>query len=333
MSETKTVILIGGTSYVASSLIRALSGGGYRQLVVTRRPRIAQMLLGDLLDQIEVVSADEAIERAAGTRPTTVNFAYVKNAAKHKVYPATRALIESIDRVATATFADRIIHMSTVAVFGYRFAQRPQPVPVRWQPGDGHTDLKIFAEHALARAASHAGYRLAIVRLGNVIGPGANPWTAGIAFSMLENKPLGQAGHLGYSNATYVKNIASYTQHLDAPVPALETFGTYHHLAEFSAHSWKEICDRMAQVIGASDLIEAPEGSAAGTYWLARPREMVAGVYRGPVGNRIRAAMASRGDLPWLDSLVGRMKEPVQLESPPVAEYEQAQFRCDRKPD
>jgi nucleoside-diphosphate-sugar epimerase len=334
MAETRpTIFLVGGTSHVAGALIRELSHGNYRVLVVTRRPRIAEILLGDLQCNAEVVSMEQAAKVAPSDASTVVNFAYVKSAPKHKVYPATRRLMESVKRLAVDVRATRLIHTSTIAVFGYEFSETPRPIAVPWRPGDGYTDLKIYAEHALARsAATNANYSLAIVRLGNVIGPGANPWTAGIAQSMLEGKPVGRVGRIGFSNATYTKNIASYIRSLiDAPAHSLQEFGTYHHLAEFSNHSWNEIFDKMGSAIGSYTLVNTTDhDGSSGEHWLPNAKEsakeIVRRVYRSPVGNRVRAAFSFTDRLPFLDHLVGRIKEPAGLEPPAVSAGEQQQF-------
>src|SRR5262249_33444646 len=139
---TGSVILVGGTSYVAQGVIRALAPGDRRILAVTRRPAIARILLADVLERVEPVTAEDGIERAAGSPCVVVNLAYVATAPKHQLYPQTHRLIESVERIAVATGSSRLIHTSTVAVFGYTFQRPPQPVRASWRPGDGYTDLK-----------------------------------------------------------------------------------------------------------------------------------------------------------------------------------------------
>src|SRR5262249_9618562 len=139
-----------------------------------------------------------------------VNLAYARDASPFEVYPATRRLMHLVDRTREATGASRLIHISTLAVFGYRFERPPWPLAVKWRPADPYIESKIYAERLLLRAAARGSDDLAIVRLGNVIGPAAPIWIASLAQRILEARPVGYTSGLGYANATSIDNVGSY---------------------------------------------------------------------------------------------------------------------------
>lgn len=287
------VVVFGGTSYVGQRTVKALVDAGYHVDAVVRRPSIARILLGDLGDQIGLVSAD-AIERTPGRGArAVVNLAYARDAAAYEAYRQTRNLIRKVQEAARASRGERIIHISTQAVFGYNFERRPAPAEVHWWPAaDPYVETKVYAEQLLAKASRHGGYDLAIVRLGNVIGPAAPNWVASLAQRMLDGKAVGYESRLGYANATYVDNVASYVCELVRRPPAdLNEFGVYHHLAEFSAHSWREILDCIAGAVGNRYVLVDRGEDGGGSPAASIARAMLASLYRGRAGGYARAVM------------------------------------------
>jgi 2-alkyl-3-oxoalkanoate reductase len=73
---------------------------------------------------------------------------------------------------------DRVLHLSSVVVYGDRFprgSRRDEDAPTA-PTGGPYTDTKIAAEHAALASASERRSDLTIVRPGDVYGAGSIPW-------------------------------------------------------------------------------------------------------------------------------------------------------------
>jgi nucleoside-diphosphate-sugar epimerase len=243
------VVVFGASSYVGGHAIRVMVERGHRVVAVARRPEMARILLPDETENLAIGTVEDARRLIRDKPCTIVNFAYVKNPDPGRMYRGNRELLRSI--ASAAPGCRRLIQISTMAVFGFRFSEPPKPERVRQPPPEAYGESKVHFEHQLERLAQKLPCELAIVRLGNVIGPGSPAWVAGIAQRLLEVKPLAYAGEEGFSNATHVGNIGDYVASLvDQPTGALAAHGTYHHLAEFSARRWPELLDVMSDVAG-----------------------------------------------------------------------------------
>lgn len=250
----KTIIVFGATGYVGRFLVGKLLEQEYHVIAVGRNKVQAEILLYDFFARIEFAGADEILQEgrfASLQAEAVINLAYIQDAPFEKLFRTNKMLSESVHRVAVKVRAARLIHTSTVSVFGYSVPAQtpPQPVPMQW--GDPYIETKIAAEKHFLQNRQKGNYSLAIVRLGNVLGPGSPGWTAGIASKLMLNKPAGFTGENGYANATYVRNIADYFCFLASlPDEELNRFGTFHHLAEFSGERWNTILGAYAEAIG-----------------------------------------------------------------------------------
>lgn len=247
---TDPVVVYGASSYVGGHAIRALLANGHRVVAVARRPEMAAILLNEESEDFKIGTAEDAPRLIGSGGCSVVNFAYVKNADPSQMYRQNRILMSSIEGVATGR-CRRLIHISTSGVFGTRLPEHAPPVRVAKPPPDAYGESKLHAEHLVERLAGKQSCEAAIVRLGNVIGPGSPTWVAGIAQRLLEVKPVAYAGASGFSNTTHVENIGDYVAHLvGRSEGALTAHGTYHHLAEFSSRRWPEFLDVMSAEVG-----------------------------------------------------------------------------------
>ncbi len=238
------ILLIGGTSYVASFFIEECVRRGW-DVFTLGRDRVRQTILSFPSSAIAVVSnLDET--RALRSVDAVVNFAYPVDVGTMKIHAATRRLIGNMLAGARELSPRVVVQVSTQSVFGYAFAREPRPVPVWWAAGDSYIETKFLAEALVLLKSRGAPYVPVILRLGNVIGPGAY-WISEIAGRLLFGNPLGR----GKSNATYARNVADYLSHiLTVDEGALRAFGVFHHLAEFSSYSWTSFIEPIAEAIG-----------------------------------------------------------------------------------
>jgi nucleoside-diphosphate-sugar epimerase len=310
---SRKAIVFGATSYVGGWTIRALLDAGWEVVGVSRNPALASILLQEYEDRIELVDPVEA--KRQDDASAVLNFAYIKEADMEDFYRLNRSLIDAVVDTALASRAERVVHTSTLAVFGYELSVPPRPAYVRWRSGDPYVESKILAEHRLLRRTTRSGLPTAIVRLGNVIGPGAPSWVAEPAQRILDDRPVGYQDRDGFSNTTYVENVADYLAFvLDAPREALEAFGPYHHLAELASHRWAEVLEPIARAMkvqGRPTLATAPARTGSPVTAL-RGR-----VSRGRAGGYFRAAFGVAGRFERVRRTVDRGRvRPWELTRP-----------------
>jgi len=305
------VVVFGASSYVGGHAIQALLASGHRVIGVARRPQMARMLLPQESAQFSVATAGQVADLIGHNQCSIVNFAYVKDLDPGRMYWQNRALMDSIAAVAAGR-CRRLVHISTAAVFGFRFSEPPTAERVGRPPDDPYGESKIHSERLAEQLATRSSAELAIVRLGNVIGPGSPAWAAGIAQRLLEVKPVGYTGANGYSNATHVENIGDYIETLVTRREGeLAAHGVYHHLAEFSGRRWPELLN----------VISAEVGHPWTT--VARPSEPAA--KGGPVkralkaGNRSAAGRYMRAGLGRIpdERLLDRLNRWIRYVPPP----------------
>lgn len=238
------ILLIGATSYVASYFIEECLRRGW-DVTAMSHDRIRGTILSPRSGGVRMVAGlDEAL--ALGSVDAVVNFAYPTDLGAMKIHAATRRLIAEVIAAAQRLSPRIVVQVSTQSVFGYSLAQEAGPVPVWWAAGDSYIETKALAEALLLLQSRRAPYVKVILRLGNVIGPGAY-WVSVIAEHILFERPLGR----GISNSTYVRNVADYLAHLLRTDEAtLRAFGIFHHLAEFSSYPWARIAEPIADAMG-----------------------------------------------------------------------------------
>ncbi len=238
------ILIVGGTSYVASFFIDECLQRGWTVYAVSHNS-VRQQILSVRNGNVRSITG-LAEAGSIGSVDAIVNFAYPSDLSAARVHAASRRLMGQIVEAAGRLSPKILIHISTQSVFGYTFARTPRPVPVWWAAGDNYIDTKVLAEVLLLLKTRHVPYVRVILRLGNVIGPGSY-WMSQVARLLLAEEPVGR----GKSNATYVRNTADYLAHLlTADDGALRSFGVVHHLAEFSSHSWADFVEPVASAMG-----------------------------------------------------------------------------------
>ena len=303
------VVVFGASGYVGGYTVRALLARGHRVIAVTRRPAMARILLAEESAELTIGSAEDARRLIGGANCTIVNLAFVKKADPGWIYRQNRELMSSIERVASER-CRRLIHISTAAVLDSVAASNPAPVRLTKAPPDLYGESKLHAEHLIEKIAERASCELAIVRLGNVIGPGSPAWMATIAQRLLEVKPLAYEGANGYSNATHVQNVGEYLAHLvDSPPGALSAHGTYHHLAEFSARRWPVLLDVISAEVGFpwTSVSRPPPASSGGS----PVKRALKAANRTDAGRYLRAGLGLIPDPRALERFNSWVRSPV----------------------
>jgi len=232
------IAVIGAAGYVGLALCSTLKEAGHEVLAVARANGAF------LLDRLGL--APHSPEQAArlGEVDAVVNLAYPKSLAGFDYPAGNREILTTIRAIARENA--RVVHASSLAVFGYALEHPQHAGPVVRRRDYFYIEGKIELERLLLGALP--GRELHILRLGNVWGPASPTWTAALADRVLFGEAVGVRGHDGYSNATDVANAASYLAHL--ALGGQRRGKHFHHLAELGELPWSFWLKRIAGVLG-----------------------------------------------------------------------------------
>ncbi|HZS30080.1 MAG TPA: NAD-dependent epimerase/dehydratase family protein [Gaiellaceae bacterium] len=245
MRDGQRVAVVGAGGFVGQAVLNLLQEQGVHAVAVVRGdPAIA-----DRSGFHRVVPTLGAL--AGAQVDALLNLAYPTRGEAETHRSQTEQLFADIGRAVVP--GGRVIHASTLAVFGLALDRVVDVGPVRRQRDVPYVEAKIAAEHAAARIQSRGGLSLDIVRLGNVTGRSSPIWAQQFVHRLLTGRPVGVRGVTGVSNATDVANAASYLTWLLLGSP--QTGIRYHHLAEFSAAPWSSWIDPMASVLGVEPVL------------------------------------------------------------------------------
>jgi len=138
-----------------------------------------------------------------------------------------------------AHFETHIIHLSSLAVFGFGLDREIQASALKNKNDYNYVQSKLEMENLLLSIFNSK--QLSIVRLGNVWGPENNSWTQPIADALTWQLPV-MPIHTSFSNITFIQNTVSYIHFV---IKSGER-KLFHHLAEFSALTWGEVIESVS---------------------------------------------------------------------------------------
>ena len=165
----------GATGFIGGRLVDALVAQGHKVRVLVRRPEGSpelpqagvELVQGDLGDRAgleEAVAGAERVFHCAGL----VGDWLTHDDARRINVEGTRDLLAAC----TAAGVDRVVHLSSLAVYGLgQHRGTDETAPLRYS-GDPYMDSKIDAERMVRVAADRDGLATVIVRPGFVYGPG-----------------------------------------------------------------------------------------------------------------------------------------------------------------
>jgi 2-alkyl-3-oxoalkanoate reductase len=277
--EGKTVLVTGATGFVGGAVARRLAGDGAQVRALARRSERDRYIRD--VDGIEIVTGD--ITNADQMIRVTAGCDYVIHAAA-----ATGGSLEAqrlvnvlgtrhVVEAAAVCSVGRIVHVSTIAVYGFRYREDvTEDTPLA--PGsDPYSVTKAEAEAALHEVAAQRGISYSIIRPGMIYGPRSSAWTRRM-FNVARRKPTIFFGDgSGSAYPIYVDDVVELIALL-AVHPAAD--GEAFNAAPDPSPTWREFLGAYAALAGHNRWLGIPP-------LLLRPLVALVGILA-PRGSRYR---------------------------------------------
>lgn len=231
------VLVLGGTGYVGSRLCTLLQAAGMAPLAASASGRSGTLKL-DTRDLPALTAAlrdvNAVVNCVAGSAPAIAQGA------------------EVLAQAATAADCRRVVHFSTMSVYGAQEGLLAEDASL--DPGLGwYGRAKIEAESRIASLAGR-GASVTVLRPGCVFGPGSDLWVGRIA-RWLEAGRLGDLGPGGdgWSNLVHLDDVCqAVVRALQSPEHP-DAVRTY-NLAAPDSPRWNDYFADLAMAIGATPL-------------------------------------------------------------------------------
>lgn len=288
------VLVLGGTGYIGSRLCTMLQASGWAEVVRASRHAGTS---GVQLDTCDV----EALTQALRCVDAVVNC----------VAGDARAIArgaEALARAAIAAGCLRIVHLSSMSVYGTQQGELTEQAPVDASLG-WYGRAKCEAERHI-QAFADAGGTAVVFRPGCVWGPGSSQWVDRIGDWLRAGRlgDLGAAGD-GWSNLVHVDDVCrSIMAALRLPLPT-RTTRTF-NLAAPDSPRWNEMFVDLAIAIGATPVRRVRPLQVALDARLAGPPLQIAGKVLARMGRR-----PHRLPVPLTPGLLGLWKRHLRLDS------------------
>ena len=205
----KKVLVTGGTGFIGGRLVEKLvleCDAKVRVLVrnFTTAARIArfplEMIQGDVTDT-------EAVRRAADGCDVIFHCAYGNTGTPEQQKAVTVGGTEAVAKAALATGVSRMVHVSTISVYGPTPDGDLDETAPRRRSGDLYADTKLEAEQFVFNYYRKHGLPVAIIQPTIVYGPFAGVWAVGPLNQLKSGHVVLVNGGDGLCNAVYVDDV------------------------------------------------------------------------------------------------------------------------------
>jgi dTDP-4-dehydrorhamnose reductase len=229
----KKIVVIGGGGYVGLNLLPVLKKNEYQLLAVTRKN-------GSILLHHTGVQVKEKEELSIEDKADIViNLAYAQSADAKLSQSQNHEIVKVIRKVTHPK--SRIIHLSSLAVFGY-IPTAEQPLEAVKPRNDfRYVASKLEMENLLL--SNFSENKIDMVRVGHVWGQGSG-WTNTMAQALFYQFPVIYCEKT-FSNTTAITNLCDYICFLCNT----ESDQSFHHLAENYTISWEELLRPLAKLM------------------------------------------------------------------------------------
>jgi len=339
----KKVLVTGGTGFIGGRLVEKLvleCDAKVRVLVrnFTSAARIArfplEMVHGDVTDI-------EAVRRAADGCDVIFHCAYGNKGTPKQQRMVTVGGTEAVAKAALVAGVSRVVHMSTVSVYGRTPDGDLDETAPRRRSGDLYSDTKLQAEQLVFDYHRKYGLPVVVIQPTIVYGPFSKVWTVWPLTQLKTGQVILINGGNGLCNAVYVDDVVdamllaaindeaigeAFLISGEAPVTWRDFYGAYEQMLGFKATvamSMEELQAYLKQVKKANSTIrqvlrmlrENPRLRSLILQLpaIARPYQLIRSILPDPMWERIKnAVLGSRIELSVSPSLERR---PIHVPS------------------
>ena len=243
------MLVTGATGFLGGALAVRLASEGARVRALARRPERGAFLRS--IGGVEIVQGD--ITDAGQLRHAFEGSDYVFHVAAstggaiQKQYRNNVLGTRSVAEAAMQAGVKRLVHVSTIAVYGYQqLGDVTEDTP--HNPGDDPYNItKSQGEHALREVADAHSLPFSIIRPGMIYGPRSNMWTKTL-FKLAKRRPTPWVGSgSGSTFPIYIDDVIDMMITL-ATHPA--AVGEAFHCTPDPSPTWREFLGAYSRLAG-----------------------------------------------------------------------------------
>jgi 2-alkyl-3-oxoalkanoate reductase len=294
----RSVLVLGAGGFIGQHVVAALAATDWALPIAGVRRRTGAGTGGCEQRLVDATNGDSV--RTAMQGVTDVVNCVAGN--EHSLVASAESVAAAAGEFAAAGSPPRVIHLSTMSVYGSAEGVLDESAPLRADLGP-YSEAKVAAENA-ARRYPHT----VILRPGCVFGPDSAQWSVRMARLLLAHRlgDLGTDGD-GYCNLVHVDDVAQ------AILGALQTPASDGHAFNLSAPSpptWNEFLIGYAMALHAVPVRRLPGWQLRLETKLLAPALKIAEI----AGRRVKLG-AARLPPPIPPSLIRLMRQRIQLDS------------------
>ena len=250
----KRILVTGGTGFIGGRLVERLVLEGDSDVRVLVRnfahaSRIARF-------PIEMVHGDVTkpgdVERAVSDCEVVIHCVYGNSGSKEMQRLVNVAGTENVLAAALHAGVKRVVHLSTVAVYGTTPDGDLDETAPRRYSGGVYADSKLDAENIALDYARRRGLPVAVLQPTVVYGSFAPVWTVNVLRQLKTGCMILVNGGNGLCNPVYVDDVVSAI--LLAAVKE-EAVGEAFLISDGQPIIWRDFFDRYARMLGSADIV------------------------------------------------------------------------------
>ena len=269
----RRVLVTGGTGFIGGRLVEklVLEHGARVRVLTSNYAGASRVSRFDVeLVRGDVAVADDVLHAAAGC-DAIFHCAY---GSRGSDADRRRVTVEGTRAVLDAALAHRarVVHVSTMVVYGVGVAGRLDESAPRRPSGIGYADTKIEAERLALSYATERGLGVSVIQPTAVYGPYAPSWTVRVLTSLLTGRVVLVDGGVGHANPVYIDDV------VDAMLLAAErdeAQGEAFLISSGETVTWREFYAAFEAMLGVSATVSMTSDEAKAHYAAAQRRRSV----------------------------------------------------------